>query len=576
MRCLDEDGRSPIDPVNSSRSVHVRRVDVGKDKAVDPTLLDEKKLLKDEAHQDTAVSEGAQKTAQAKEDTTPTVEPAPPREVEASKEPTLEELFPLYGSAFQFHTQFRAEPKMSSRVIGYARRGAKFRVSERISTLECKNGWYEIAPGGLFACANQGIIVGKQEVSFAPSPPSPRWDRPLPYRYAYVTANDTPEYWRIPTDEEIAAVSTLFAKTSTADTDAAVKPDIAPPTAPPVATRDGKPQDSARKVDGDKPGDAEAAAAQSASEAAQSAAVAAQSATDAAEDAPEAAPNPSEAAQSAPDFPGYLHLRMAKGYYVSLDEKVKEADKSYQRTVRGRFIPDEKLAPADVPDFEGFLVTDPAVLPQVIIVGSGANFLKQKAVNGPLETGDKVAHLARFDYLGEIKRGNKTFIQVGDGLFVSSRVATVIRAKEEMPKDLKPNERWIDLDLSDQTLVAYEGERPVFATVVSTGRSGFPTPTGEFRIYAKHVTVTMDDTEAGAEAYSIEDVPWVQYFKDSYALHGAFWHKRFGRVRSHGCVNLSPKDAKRLFQWTGPSIPSGIHGRFATKADPGTRVVIHE
>ena len=144
------------------------------------------------------------------------------------------------------------------------------------------------------------------------------------------------------------------------------------------------------------------------------------------------------------------------------------------------------------------------------------------------------------------------------------------------PKSIQPGERWIDVNLSEQTLVAYEGDRPVFATVVSTGRPGFETPTGEFRIYSKHMTVTMDDTEAGAEAYSIEDVPWVQYFKDSYALHAAFWHGKFGRVRSHGCIILSPKDAKRLFAWTGPEIYDGIHGRFATRDNPGTRVVIHQ
>jgi len=243
--------------------------------------------------------------------------------------------------------------------------------------------------------------------------------------------------------------------------------------------------------------------------------------------------------------------------------------------VRGRLIPAERLAPATVSEFEGFLISDPSMLPQVIIVGSGVTSLRQTTKDGPLANGPKVSHLERFDYLGEIKRNNRTYIQIGDNQFVSSRVAAVVR-NQNPPKDLKPEERWIDVDLSEQTLVAFEGERPVFATVVSTGREGFPTPVGEFRIYAKHMTVTMDDTEAGAEAYSIEDVPWVQYFKDSYALHGAFWHNRFGRVRSHGCVNLAPKDAKRLFAWTGPAIASGIHGRFATRDNPGTRVIIHE
>ena len=130
------------------------------------------------------------------------------------------------------------------------------------------------------------------------------------------------------------------------------------------------------------------------------------------------------------------------------------------------------------------------------------------------------------------------------------------------------------MDLSEQVLVAYEGRTAVFVTLVSTGKKDFETPLGEFRIYNKHVSITMDDPEGGDEAYSIEDVPWTQYFEEGYALHAAFWHDGFGRVRSHGCVNLSPADARRLFFWTGPHVSAGYHGVIATRENPGTRVVV--
>ena len=83
-------------------------------------------------------------------------------------------------------------------------------------------------------------------------------------------------------------------------------------------------------------------------------------------------------------------------------------------------------------------------------------------------------------------------------------------------------------------------------------------------------------------AYSIEDVPWIMYFDGSYALHGAFWHANFGHPMSHGCINLSPADARELFGWTEPHLPDGWHGVFATGPAEkdgqglGTRVVIHE
>jgi len=86
----------------------------------------------------------------------------------------------------------------------------------------------------------------------------------------------------------------------------------------------------------------------------------------------------------------------------------------------------------------------------------------------------------------------------------------------------------------------------------------------------------MDGDVATDGPYSIEDVPWVMYFQGSYALHGAFWHNLFGSPRSHGCVNLSPLDARQLFFWVDPTLPKGWHGVFQTTGHPGTRVVIHE
>jgi lipoprotein-anchoring transpeptidase ErfK/SrfK len=152
---------------------------------------------------------------------------------------------------------------------------------------------------------------------------------------------------------------------------------------------------------------------------------------------------------------------------------------------------------------------------------------------------------------------------------------------QPIPKGLKAYDRWIDVDLSDQTLVAYQGQRPVFATMVSTGKKGsaeesFQTPTGRFRIYNKQVTSTMDGTTATDGNYAIQDVPWVMYFEGSYALHGAFWHQSFGRVRSHGCVNLGPSDARWLFFWTTPFLPEGWHGVNGTDDSPGTTIIIHE
>lgn len=157
-----------------------------------------------------------------------------------------------------------------------------------------------------------------------------------------------------------------------------------------------------------------------------------------------------------------------------------------------------------------------------------------------------------------------------------SREDVRVALPAEPPADLQPDEMWLDVDLSQQTLVAYRGETPVFATLVSTGKARYETPTGEFRIERKVSMRTMNSRPGAKESYAVDKVPWTAYFKDSYALHTAYWHSGFGRVRSHGCINLSPADAKRLYGWMGPHAAPGWREVYATEDQPGTRVRIRE
>jgi hypothetical protein len=151
------------------------------------------------------------------------------------------------------------------------------------------------------------------------------------------------------------------------------------------------------------------------------------------------------------------------------------------------------------------------------------------------------------------------------------------------PADLGPGEKWIDVNLARKTLVALEGDRPVFAALIAPGKKSkdkekdHSTVEGTFRIREKHIAVTMDgDGRAASDLpYSIEDVPYVQYFEGSYALHAAFWHNNFGHEMSHGCVNLSPLDAKRVFMWSEPHLPRGWHAVWSTPESRGTLVVVH-
>ena len=114
--------------------------------------------------------------------------------------------------------------------------------------------------------------------------------------------------------------------------------------------------------------------------------------------------------------------------------------------------------------------------------------------------------------------------------------------------------KWIDVDLSSQTVRAYQGNTAVRSMVVSTGIARYPTPTGRFRIYAKYPSVTMS-----GPGYYLPGVPHTMYFLRGYALHGTYWHRNFGRPMSHGCINLTRGDAAWIYSW----------------APVGTLVVIH-
>ncbi len=118
----------------------------------------------------------------------------------------------------------------------------------------------------------------------------------------------------------------------------------------------------------------------------------------------------------------------------------------------------------------------------------------------------------------------------------------------------KSEERWIEINLSKQRLIAWEGAKPVHAVVISTGKKSTPTIPGIFTIQRKRRIDRMK-----GEDYDIDDVPYAQYYSGGYAIHGAYWHKNFGTPVSHGCINLAVDHAKWLFNWSEVKTPVVIH-----------------
>jgi hypothetical protein len=142
---------------------------------------------------------------------------------------------------------------------------------------------------------------------------------------------------------------------------------------------------------------------------------------------------------------------------------------------------------------------------------------------------------------------NLTWNLIGPGEWMDSRQIDRVDTTDVPPEGVT-GDRWIDVNLYEQTVTVYEKNRLVFATMASTGVSPFWTRPGLFQIQKKLETETMSNSDP-EDYYYLEDVPWTMYFDQGRALHGAYWHNKFGYQQSHGCVNLSPGDAHWIYDW---------------------------
>ena len=142
------------------------------------------------------------------------------------------------------------------------------------------------------------------------------------------------------------------------------------------------------------------------------------------------------------------------------------------------------------------------------------------------------------------------WFRVGPDLWLESRQARLVFPNTTPPQGVA-GDRWIEINLQEQTIAIYDKNQLVFATLIATGLPGVWTRPGLFQIYEKHESTLMRGafTADRSDFYFLEDVPWTMYFDEARALHGAYWRARFGFEQSHGCANLSVGDSHWLFNW---------------------------
>jgi lipoprotein-anchoring transpeptidase ErfK/SrfK len=126
----------------------------------------------------------------------------------------------------------------------------------------------------------------------------------------------------------------------------------------------------------------------------------------------------------------------------------------------------------------------------------------------------------------------------------NNKIATAIQTLKQS------EQRWIQINLSKQNLTAWEGNKPVYAITISSGKGSTPTRIGTFKIQRKQKKSRMR-----GRGYDVPNVPYTMYYQGGYAIHGAYWHNKFGTPVSHGCINLAPNHAKWIFEWADIGTP---------------------
>ncbi len=515
------------------------------------------------------------------------------------------------------------QPNLEATKLGYLRYGRQVRCTPRLPEEDehCKQGWHRLADGG-FACASKGLQVSDKVHRMFRAPPAPRTDDPLPYEYGVVTRDGAGMWWRPPSRQERSLGRQAYAhhrrtlRSKRRGTAAPPSPRPKPPralagTSAPTTTAAAPQSQGNVSMPMSSSGTSPAAIDLPNLEDIHDAPIP-RVATPAELRERERARRRSlrshdaarktrktraaELARKREKLP--LHPQtpfLNRGYIVTLGTQYAEHGKSWWRTARGGYVAAEYVRRKRPTEFQGTVLAEGTQLPFGFVMAKEAYAYAQDDT-GKLSRGRKLGFREFVDIVAAPQRfRGRTYSRTRRGFLVQTDLVRMAPQPDVPDPDLlavealrssdvqldlaRAAERWIYVDLAKQILVAYEGENPVYTTLVSTGRRGstsesFETPRGDFRIRTKHISSSMNGDTASDGDYSIQDVPWTMFFEGGYALHGAFWHHAFGRRRSHGCINLGPQDARWLFYWAGPSLPDTWHGVIANDGNPGTLVVV--
>jgi len=281
--------------------------------------------------------------------------------------------------------------------------------------------------------------------------------------------------------------------------------------------------------------------------------------------------HPMEAAAGLPP----VRTLLSGDWWVSLEGEVEYEGQLWYQINAGEFVRADAVALAVPSRFQGVYLAEQPSLPFAWTNRwVRPSLVPQGAYNTAVDPLNKYQLVTIY---AEERRGDELWYLVGENQWVEQ--STVGRVDVDPPPAGVPaGAKWIEVDIFEQTIAAYEGERMVYASLISSGRTGTATPPGLYKLWAKIQEGKMSSPsvpDGHPSYYYIEDVPWTMYFHQAYALHAAFWHDNFGFTQSHGCVNLTPRDSKWLYYWADPPISEEADALYIGVSMINTWVWVH-
>ena len=249
-------------------------------------------------------------------------------------------------------------------------------------------------------------------------------------------------------------------------------------------------------------------------------------------------------------------------------------ERKFWLTTEGDYVAEDDLYMIRGAWFEGVPLDKDFNLPMGWAVHRNSLSRKVRVRSAPKLKSKIVRRLRPRSIVKVLEETKSGWVRIGEDEWLHPRSVRVARRFARPDRVKSDAETWVDVDLRSHTLVVYKGLQATYATLFTSGKWKTPTPKGVFRITKKTASATMASPKWYEPAYSLGGVPYVMHFKKLYALHGAYWHNLFGIRFSHGCVNLSPADARTIYSLVGPTVPDGWYQIFSNADNLGSVVQI--